>query len=38
VVVDVSSRPELAKRYGVAVVPTVVAVAADGTVTQRLAP
>jgi Domain of unknown function (DUF4395) len=38
VVVDVSSRPELARRYGVAVVPTVVAVAADGTVTQRLAP
>jgi hypothetical protein len=38
VVVDVSARPELAKRYGVAVVPTVVAVAADGTVTERLAP
>jgi hypothetical protein len=38
VVVDVSERPELAKRYGVAVVPTVVAVAGDGTVTRRLAP
>jgi hypothetical protein len=38
VVIDVSARPELAKRYGVAVVPTVVAVAADGTVTERLAP
>jgi len=38
VVVDVSARPELARRYGIAVVPTVVAVAADGTVTERLAP
>ena len=38
VVVDVSERPELAKRYGVAIVPTVVAVAGDGTVTERLAP
>ena len=38
VVIDVSARPELAKRYGVAIVPTVVAIAADGTVTQRLAP
>ena len=38
VVIDVSARPELARRYGVAVVPTVVAVAGDGTVTRRLAP
>jgi hypothetical protein len=38
VVVDVSARPDLAKRYGVAIVPTVVAVAGDGTVTERLAP
>jgi hypothetical protein len=38
VVVDVRSRPELAHKYGVAVVPTVVAVSADGTVLERLAP
>ena len=38
VVIDVSRRPELARRYGVAVVPTVVAVAGDGTVLKRLAP
>jgi hypothetical protein len=37
-VVDVSRRPELARKYGVAIVPTVVAVAADGTVLERLAP
>lgn len=37
-VVDVSQRPELARKYGVAVVPTVVAVSGDGTVVQRLAP
>jgi hypothetical protein len=36
--VDISRRPELARKYGVAVVPTVVAVAADGTVLERLAP
>jgi hypothetical protein len=36
--IDVSHRPELARKYGVAVVPTVVAVAADGTVLERLAP
>jgi Domain of unknown function (DUF4395) len=36
--VDVSRRPELARKYGVAVVPTVVAVAGDGTVLERLAP
>ena len=36
--VDVSARPELARKYHVAVVPTVVAVAGDGTVTERLAP
>jgi hypothetical protein len=36
--VDVSRRPELARKYGVAVVPTVVAVGADGQVLRRLAP
>jgi hypothetical protein len=38
VVVDVSTRPELARKYGVAVVPTVVAVSPDGSVLERLAP
>jgi hypothetical protein len=38
VTVDVKRRPELARKYGIAVVPTVVAVARDGTVLQRLAP
>jgi Domain of unknown function (DUF4395) len=38
VLVDVSSRPELARKYGVAVVPTVIAVGGDGTVLERLAP
>ena len=37
VTVDVSRDPELARRYGVAVVPTAVAVAGDGTVVTRLA-
>jgi hypothetical protein len=36
--IDVSARPELARKYGIAVVPTVLAVAPDGTVLQRLAP
>jgi hypothetical protein len=36
--IDVSRDPELARKYGVAVVPTVVAVAGDGTVLERLAP
>jgi hypothetical protein len=35
--VDVSRHPELARRYHVAVVPTAFAVAADGTVLERLA-
>jgi Domain of unknown function (DUF4395) len=35
--VDVSQRPELARRYHVAVVPTAFAVAGDGTVLERLA-
>ena len=37
-VFDVRERPELARKYGVAVVPTVVAVGRDGTVLERLAP
>ena len=36
--IDVSREPELARKYGIAVVPTVVAVAGDGTVLDRLAP
>jgi hypothetical protein len=35
--VDVSRRPELARRYHVAVVPTAYAVAGDGTVLERIA-
>jgi hypothetical protein len=35
---DVRERPELARKYGVAIVPTVVAVGADGAVLERLAP
>ena len=35
--VDVSQRPELARKYGIAVVPTAVAVAGGGTVVGRLA-
>lgn len=35
---DVSERPELARKYGVAVVPTVLKVAGDGAVLDRLAP
>jgi Domain of unknown function (DUF4395) len=36
--VDVRRRPDLARKYGIAVVPTVVAVGADGRVLDRLAP
>jgi Domain of unknown function (DUF4395) len=35
---DVRDRPDLARKYGVAIVPTVVAVSGDGTVLERLAP
>jgi hypothetical protein len=35
---DVRERPDLARKYGIAVVPTVLAVAADGVVLERLAP
>jgi Domain of unknown function (DUF4395) len=37
VTVDVRERPELARKYGVALVPTAVAVGPDGAVTARLA-
>lgn len=36
VLVDVSKRPDLARKYGVAVVPLAVAVGADGRVAHRL--
>ncbi len=35
--VDVSRRPEIARKYGIALVPTAVAVTPGGTVTARLA-
>ncbi len=35
---DVRERPDLARKYGIAVVPTVLEVAADGEVLERLAP
>ena len=37
VTVDVSRRPELARKYGVVLVPTAVAVASSGAVVERLA-
>jgi hypothetical protein len=37
VTVDVSKRPDLARRYHVAVVPTAFTVASDGSVVERLA-
>ena len=37
VVVDVSKRPELARKYHVSVVPTALAVGGDGSVLERLA-
>ena len=37
VMVDVSKRPELARKYGVALVPMAVAVTAEGAVTARIA-
>jgi Domain of unknown function (DUF4395) len=36
--INVKERPELARKYGIAVVPTVFAVGGDGTVLKRLAP
>jgi zinc transporter ZupT len=35
---DVSERPDLARKYGVAIVPTVLRVGRDGLVLERLAP
>ncbi len=35
---DVRDRPELARKYGIAIVPTVLAVDSTGTVLERLAP
>jgi len=35
---DVSERPDLARKYGITVVPTVFSVTRDGTLTARLAP
>jgi hypothetical protein len=37
VTVDVSRRPELARKYGVVLVPTAVAVGPEGFVTRRIA-
>jgi hypothetical protein len=38
ITLDVRKRPDLARKYGIAIVPTVLAVGADGTVLERLAP
>jgi hypothetical protein len=38
VVFDVRERPDLARKYGIAVVPAVFEVGPDGTVLERLAP
>jgi Domain of unknown function (DUF4395) len=38
VTVDVRERPDLARKYGIAIVPSVFEVGDDGTVLQRLAP
>jgi hypothetical protein len=38
VTVDVKERPDLARKYGIAVVPTVLSIGPDGTVLGRLAP
>jgi thioredoxin-like negative regulator of GroEL len=35
--VDVRDRPDLARKYGVALVPTVIRIAADGRVLQQVA-
>jgi hypothetical protein len=37
VTVDVRRRPDLARKYGIGIVPTAVAVGADGAITARLA-
>ncbi len=38
VTIDVRERPELARKYGIAIVPTVIAVSPRGEVLERLAP
>jgi hypothetical protein len=38
ITLDVRERPDLARKYGIAIVPTVFAVGPDGTVLERLAP
>jgi hypothetical protein len=38
VTLDVRERPDLARKYGIAIVPSVFEVAADGAVLRRLAP
>jgi hypothetical protein len=38
ITLDVRERPDLARKYGIAIVPTVLAVEPDGTVLERLAP
>jgi uncharacterized protein DUF4395 len=38
VTLDVRERPDLARKYGIAIVPTVLAVGPDGAVLERLAP
>lgn len=38
IAIDVRARPDLARKYGIAVVPTVFAVDRDGAVLERLAP
>jgi hypothetical protein len=38
ITLDVRERPDLARKYGIAIVPTIFAVGADGTVLERLAP
>jgi hypothetical protein len=38
ITLDVRERPDLARKYGIALVPTVLAVGPDGTVLERLAP
>jgi hypothetical protein len=38
VTLDLREHPELGRKYGIAIVPTVLAVAGDGTVLERLAP
>jgi hypothetical protein len=37
ITVDVRRRPDLARKYGIGIVPTAVAVTADGAITARLA-